>query len=485
MNDSLTGSSAANGKTGGGPTLILGAGFAGLVAARELARHGIEADIFEASTEVGGLARSFRDDEGFSHDFGAHFITNRLAAQLGVSSECRVVRRYDESVAVGDRVFRYPFGLLRSPRFMASAIGGRIDELTNHREPANAAEWYEQQYGSCLADAVARPLLEAWSGASATDLATSVGDKMPGTLETLWLKAASRLTRRAVGCGYCSAKPASWKVWHVYPRFGVGSILTGLADAMEHRIRLGSPVERIHVEDGAVRGVTSRGEFHPAATVFSTAPVHILARLVDGADIGYLSEFRYRPMVFVNLMLEGRGLLQTTVVWTPEKKFDFFRLTEAPLSMPWLAPEGKTIITADVGCELDGELWQLSDEDLADRCVRQLAAIIPDVEARLIRTRCIRTRCAYPVYLNAYEEDRRRFLESTGVEGLYSIGRNGRFSHDLMEDVYWNTRRAVASAVARSGRARGAARPHGDPTDSDPQGGDQGSPTHARITPSG
>ena len=43
----------------------------------------------------------------------------------------------------------------------------------------------------------------------------------------------------------------------------------------------------------------------------------------------------------VNLRLEGRGLLPDVVMWTPESKFPFFRLTEVPLSMPWLAPEGK------------------------------------------------------------------------------------------------------------------------------------------------
>ena len=38
---------------------------------------------------LAGLARSERDDEGFTYDCGAHFITNRLAAALGVSSTCR------------------------------------------------------------------------------------------------------------------------------------------------------------------------------------------------------------------------------------------------------------------------------------------------------------------------------------------------------------------------------------------------------------
>ena len=44
------------------------------------------------------------------------------------------------------------------------------------------------------------------------------------------------------------------------------------------------------------------------------------------------------------------------------------------------------------------------------------------------------------MYLKEYEDDRRRFEQSTGIAGLYSVGRNGEFAHILMEDVYWRTR---------------------------------------------
>ena len=52
-------------------------------------------------------------------------------------------------------------------------------------------------------------------------------------------------------------------------------------------------------------------------------------------------------MVFVNLHLEVRGLLPDVVLWTPRRQHPFFQLTEAPGSMPSLAPAGKTMITVD------------------------------------------------------------------------------------------------------------------------------------------
>ena len=68
------------------PVAIVGAGLAGLVAARELKRRGLPVVVYEAGRQVAGLATSFRDEEGFVCDFGAHFITNRLAAALGIAS---------------------------------------------------------------------------------------------------------------------------------------------------------------------------------------------------------------------------------------------------------------------------------------------------------------------------------------------------------------------------------------------------------------
>lgn len=91
-----------------------------------------------------------------------------------------------------------------------------------------------------------------------------------------------------------------------------------------------------------------RSERWSARPVVSTAPANILPKLVEGTDV--LEQFRplrFRPMIFVNLRFRGRGLLPEVVTWFPDRSRPFFRLTEAPLAMPWLAPDGRTLITAE------------------------------------------------------------------------------------------------------------------------------------------
>ena len=60
----------------------------------------------------------------------------------------------------------------------------------------------------------------------------------------------------------------------------------------------------------------------------------------------------------------------------------------------------------------------------------------------------LRTPIAHPVFLRAYEEERKALETGTPVRGLHSIGRNGEFAHILMEDVYWRTVSRMRQLIA-------------------------------------
>lgn len=430
------------------PVVILGGGLAGLTAATFLRRHNIPVRVYEASKNLAGLARSERDDEGFTYDCGAHFITNRLAAALGVSATCRHMPRYGETVWHNGRCYSFPFGLMRSIRYASSAAWAKVKGIAAPKS-VTATEHYRRQYGRKLADEIALPLTAAWSGATGDELSASIGEKFAtGLGRTIMLKAAMRITRRTVAIGYSGTFPESPHVWHVYPEGGIGSVCEKLAGEVADSVHTQSPVEAILVENDRAVGVHVGGNDVPARAVVSTAPVHILAKLVRGTDrLAPLSRFRYRAMVFVNMKFDGPSGLPDVVTWTPGTDTPFFRLSEIGLGLPWLVPAGKTQVTCDIGCQVGDGYWTATDENLGAQCLTALDRMVPGLAKRYLGCRVVRTPLAYPVFLAEYESDRRKLEAGTGIEGLYSVGRNGEFAHILMEDVYWRTRRKLMPLV--------------------------------------
>lgn len=426
------------------PVAILGGGLAGLTAATYLRRHGVPVQVYEAGKQLAGLARSERDADGFTYDCGAHFITNRLAAAVGVSAACRHMPRYGETVWHRGRAYSYPFGLMRSVRYVASAVAAKVGGLFAGKA-VTAADHYRRSYGRKLADEIALPLTAAWSGASGEELAASVGEKFATSLpRTIMLKMAAKVTRRTVAVGYSGTVTESPHVWHVYPEGGIGAVCERLVDEVWDAVHTESPVEAVLVENDRAVGVRVKGEDIPARAVVSTAPVHALAKLVRGTDrLAYLARFRYRAMVFVNMRFDGPSGLPDVVTWTPGADTPFFRLSDIGLGLPWLVPAGKAQVTCDIGCNVGDDTWNASDESLGELCMTALDRMVPGLAKRFLGCRVMRTPLAYPVFLKEYEADRQRFENGTGVAGLYSVGRNGEFAHILMEDVFWRTRRKL------------------------------------------
>lgn len=438
---SATKKSAAHSANGREPIAVLGAGIAGLTAASDLHRRGYPVRVYEAGKAIAGMAQSFTDKRGVKYDFGAHLITNRLAAALGVTENCFTITHYDETVFLDGKTYSFPFGLMRSPKYVSSALVARLTPGKGSGRDS-AADWYRDNYGKRMADEVAIPLVEAWSGVSAEDLSSSV---MPphvdrGISNVLMLKLSGLASGRAVANGFSRAKAESPNVWHMYPKGGVVELCQKLADGLENQIVTETRVESIQVENNRVRSVIVNGNEVAASAVVSTAPLHILPKLVKGTTVlDAYAKFRYRPMVLGTLIFEGRPILPAVTTWVPEKKHPFFRLTEVPQSVPWLAPDGMTTVNVDIGCETDSEYYKMDEDAIGEMCVDHMESMFPGARKRYQGCRVVRTPIGYPVYLREYEEDRKALESGMPIEGLYSAGRNAEFAHILMEDIYWRT----------------------------------------------
>src|SRR5688572_22795199 len=396
------------------PVGIIGAGFAGLTAARFLRRHGITVIVFESGRQVAGLASSHVDDRGFRYDFGAHFITNRLANEVGIAGECRDVRYYGESFLVRGKPYSYPFGLMTVPRYVWGGVKAKLSRHRDDEAACTAANWFRSQFGDTLANEVCLPTLEAWAGVPAERLSAAVGQKLQKSMaRTIYHRIYGRLKGRAIANGYSHEMPEGRNVWHVYPERGVSQLCERMLGDLPGVVHLESPVEEIFVDEDRAVAVRAAGKVYETVAVVSTMPVPLLPKLVVGSDeLQPLGRFRYRPMVFACLRFETRRLLRDTVLWTAGNGLPFFRLTETTRSMPWLAPEGTALITADIGCSVGDTTWAMDDARLGLECVEALESVVPGAKRYYSGCRVLRTPIAYPLYLMEYEADRRRLAHS-------------------------------------------------------------------------
>ena len=161
----------------------------------------------------------FATADGFTYDFGAHFITNRLAAALGIRPVPRhpLLRR---GVLLGGRL-QLP---LRAPRrsFCSGPSRPAVDPAAPpaHPPPPTGTPSIRRPAGRAGRHPPGGSVVGRAGGRAGPVGHSPQVDR--GTAHVLGLRLASRLSGRAVANGYSREKPESPHVWHVYPSGSLG-----------------------------------------------------------------------------------------------------------------------------------------------------------------------------------------------------------------------------------------------------------------------
>jgi monoamine oxidase len=257
--------------------IVLGAGLAGLAAARDLAAAGTDVLVLEARDRVGGRVEQTRAPDGRTVQLGgevvghAHASYLRLAKELGlelvpsyVAEPGRMTRSTPEGLSAGDPPHWFGPGDMARHERLSREFGELAatldpDDPWSHPEAAaldrlSVADWLR----SCQASPAVVRLWDIGQLALAG-----------GSYERISLLAALRKSAAVPGAG-----DYDYDHWEGL-RLAAGSAT--LAEVMGRelgpRIRLGSPVATLDVRHGrcTVRLVT--GEVLTAAAVVSALPV--------------------------------------------------------------------------------------------------------------------------------------------------------------------------------------------------------------------
>ncbi len=226
---------------------VAGAGLAGLSAADELRRAGVEVVVLEARDRVGGRVWSRELDNGAVVEMGAEYVlpgntaVRELAARLGLEL-C------DKGMAYGRR----------EPR------GGTP---TTHEEMAAAVPAIERALDGAPAELSAQEFLDG------LDIDAGVREALLARVEISSASPAAEVAARDLaGIAHVDEEPA--------PSVAGGNqgLALALAALLGDAVRLGSPVERIEWRDGGVRVRAGGGELDADACVVAV-PAGVLGRI--------------------------------------------------------------------------------------------------------------------------------------------------------------------------------------------------------------
>ena len=242
---------------------VLGAGPAGLTAAHVLGSRGEAGVVFEADSQVGGIAKTVEHD-GFRFDLGGHrFFTKvpwvqEMWEQV-LGDEFLVRPRLSRIYYRGD-YFAYPLrvedvvrrlGMVETARCVGSYVAAKMRRA---EPPQTFEDWVTGRFGRRLYDAFFREYTEKVWGIPGSEIQAEWAAQRIRNL-SFWtaLTSALRLRRRHV--------TSLIEEFH-YPRLGPGQMWERVAEQTTGRgvdVRLEHRVTRVFHDASGVHGIEVHG----------------------------------------------------------------------------------------------------------------------------------------------------------------------------------------------------------------------------------
>lgn len=450
--------------------VVLGAGLAGLAAAWELARAGVEVSVVEREDEVGGMAASWQKD-GHWLDHGPHRFHTRdpelLAHVREVLGAELALRERRSRIRLRGRWFDYPLragNVLAnlSPALLARALfdygRARLSERLRPTPDAHFEAWvvkrfgrtlYELFFGTYTAKAWRMPcdrISADW--ASQRIAQTSLGDAIARTL----LPARDGGPRGLVSR------------FHYPASGGIGALARGYAQGIRAaggRIQLCESLATVDVERGrAVRvhtvGADGTRTLACDALVNTIPWTVLLERLrfaegpgLDAAAREAVAGLATIGIVFVYLEVERERVMPDHWVYLPEADLTVHRISEFKNFCDGASPPGRTALCCEITCRPGDERWNLDLESAAQIARADLVRVglLAPGEGRALDLR--RLAQAYPVYDLDYRERVQALRRATrAVENLVSTGRQGLFRYNNMDHSIAMGRKAARGLLA-------------------------------------
>jgi protoporphyrinogen oxidase len=424
-------------RTAADPVVVVGAGPAGLTAAWELDRAGVDFVVLEMDGTVGGLSRTVRHG-GYRFDIGGHRFLTKVPAVEEMWREVLgselVLRDRRSRILYRGRYLHYPLRMgtvLRAlgPAFAARAALSFAAARVAPRVPERSMEdWVTNRFGAYLYRTFFKTYTEKVWGIPCAEIGAE------------W--AAQRIRGLSFGRAVAAMLPGGARgikslaeAFH-YPRLGPGQMWEAVAArATAGRLRLGTEVVAVHHAGGRVNAVTARdgrGETTTAAShLVSSMPLRGLVEALDppppAAVLEAARALRYRDFVTVALVVDRPALFPDQWLYIHDPGLRVGRIQNyGNWSADLVGEPERTLLGLEYFCFEGDGLWTLPDAEMVALARREVEALGLARGAAVREGVVVRMRHAYPVYDHGQAERLaviRAWLERLG--NLHPVGRNG------------------------------------------------------------
>lgn len=442
------------------PVVVIGAGPAGLTAAYELVKRGVQPIVLEKADKVGGISRT-ETYRGYRFDIGGHRFFTKVEAVTQLWYEVlgndfikvpRMSRIYYQG-----KFFNYPLeifdtlaklGTLTSALMILSYFKIRMRPLPVED---TLEQWVTNRFGGRLFQAFFKTYTEKVWGIPCDEIQA---DWAAQRIKGLSLKKA------IVNALFGSNDTKTLIKEFDYPRLGPGMMWERFQARVNEQggeVTLNSGVVRFNRKEKHIESVTVLQEGNlieiTANQFISSMPVTALIHRLDppapAEIVEAASSLNYRAFMIVSLVIDQPDLFPDNWIYIHSAEVKVGRIQNFKNWSPEMVPDpSKTCLGMEYFCNEGDDLWNLSDVELLDLAAQEIEKLGLASESDIEDGVVIRQPQAYPVYDQHYRQHLQVIQDYLAdFDNLQTIGRNGMHRYNNQDHSMLTGMLAVSNVM--------------------------------------